>query len=63
MNPKVSPRPGFRPKGRGMIPMLMQDNSICKFQRTAFLKLGSHYPPLMEGLDSSTCVSRIDSEV
>jgi len=40
----------FRPKGRGIIPMLMQNNSICKFQRAALLKLGSHYPPLMEGL-------------
>ena len=33
-------------RGEVLYPMLMQDNSICKFQHTAFLKLGSHYPSL-----------------
>jgi hypothetical protein len=50
MNPRASPRPEFRPKGRGIRSMLMQDNSIYKFQSTPFLKLVSHYPPLVAGL-------------
>jgi hypothetical protein len=46
MNSKASFGNRFRSKLRGIKPMLMQDNSISKFQRTLFLKLGSHYPPL-----------------
>jgi hypothetical protein len=38
--------PSFHSKLLGIIPMLMQDNSTCKFQCSVFLKLGSHYPPL-----------------
>jgi hypothetical protein len=36
----------FAASYRDIIPMLMQDSSIYKFQRTLFLKLGSYYPPL-----------------
>ena len=50
MNPRASPIHEFRPKGRGIRSMLMQDNSIYKFQSTPFLKLVSHYPPLVAGL-------------
>jgi len=51
MNPWAIPMaigigPSFRDKLRGIISMLTQDSSIYKFQRTLFLKLGSHYPPL-----------------
>ena len=46
INPGASPGLRLRPQGRSMIPMLIQDNSICKFQFTAFLKLESHYLPI-----------------
>jgi hypothetical protein len=46
MNPKARLENSNVTSLMGIIPMLTQDNSICKFQRTMFLKLGSHYPPL-----------------
>ncbi len=47
--PQGKPGTLIPPRGAGIISMLMQDNSICKCQRTAFLKLGFYYPPLIAG--------------
>jgi hypothetical protein len=43
MNPKASFGNLLRSKLRGIIPLLTQDSSTGKLQRTVFLKFGSHY--------------------
>ena len=50
MNPEASFGNIFRELAEWYYTLIMQDNSICKFQCAAFLKLGSHYPPLIAGL-------------
>ena len=46
MNPKASFGNRFRSKLRGIIPLLMRDNSANKLLFASLLKFESHYPPL-----------------